>query len=273
MRTRNRRFSGREPGRERSPRSGIGASSTRICWRPWTGREKSQISLTDPDSRAMAAHTPVAVGYNVQVAVDAKHKLIVEQQVTSQDCGYMGLLAPDRRTSQRGSRRRADRGRRRPGLFQDRGHCRRPARRPGSILTCHVPRRGPSVRASLFRKDEFSYDPARESFLCPAGQQLHPYSSSLIRGRRRSITATARPAATARSSSPVHGQSIPLRVSFRERGRIGPHAGPHSAAPRHPRSTPRDRRAPFRLDQAVDEPGRVSDARIGEGSAFAPSSA
>src|SRR5690348_10570523 len=33
---------------------------------------ESQISLTDPDSRAMAAHTHVAVGYNVQIAVDAK---------------------------------------------------------------------------------------------------------------------------------------------------------------------------------------------------------
>ena len=30
----------------------------------------------------MAAHTKVGVGYNVQVAVDAKHKLIVEQAVT-----------------------------------------------------------------------------------------------------------------------------------------------------------------------------------------------
>src|ERR1700712_6090600 len=34
---------------------------------------EDQISLTDPDSRAMAAHTHVAVGYNVQVAVDTKH--------------------------------------------------------------------------------------------------------------------------------------------------------------------------------------------------------
>ncbi len=45
---------------------------------------EGQISLTDPDSRAMAAHTRVAVGYNAQVAVDAKHKLIVEQAVTNQ---------------------------------------------------------------------------------------------------------------------------------------------------------------------------------------------
>jgi hypothetical protein len=34
--------------------------------------------------RAMAAHTKVGVGYNIQVAVDAKHKLIVEQAVTNQ---------------------------------------------------------------------------------------------------------------------------------------------------------------------------------------------
>jgi hypothetical protein len=40
---------------------------------------EAQISLTDPDSRAMAAHTKAGVGYNIQVAVDAKHKMIVEQ--------------------------------------------------------------------------------------------------------------------------------------------------------------------------------------------------
>jgi hypothetical protein len=47
------------------------------------------------------------------------------------------------------------------------------------------PQRGPSVRAGLFRKDEFSYDPASDSFRCPAGQQLHPYSSSLMRGLKK----------------------------------------------------------------------------------------
>ena len=46
--------------------------------------EEAQISLTEPDSRAMATPTKVGVGYNVQVAVDAKNKLIVEQVVTNQ---------------------------------------------------------------------------------------------------------------------------------------------------------------------------------------------
>jgi hypothetical protein len=44
---------------------------------------ESQISLTDPESRAMAAHTHVA-GLQRASSVDAKHKLIVKQQVTNQ---------------------------------------------------------------------------------------------------------------------------------------------------------------------------------------------
>jgi transposase len=47
------------------------------------------------------------------------------------------------------------------------------------------PQRGPSVRAGLFRKDEFHYDPANDSYVCPAGQRLHPYSWSLLRGLKK----------------------------------------------------------------------------------------
>ena len=54
---------------------------------------ESQVSLTDPDSRAMASHPKVSVGYNAQVAFDAKHKLIVEQHVTNAGSD-LGLLAP-----------------------------------------------------------------------------------------------------------------------------------------------------------------------------------
>jgi Transposase DDE domain len=54
-------------------------------------------------------------------------------------------------------------------------------------MTPYMPRpqRGPSVRAGLFRKDEFRYDPGSDSFLCPAGQRLQAYSSSLIRGLKK----------------------------------------------------------------------------------------
>ena len=44
-----------------------------------------QISLTDPDSRSMATsgRGPGVVGYNVQVAVDTGHHLIVTHEVTN----------------------------------------------------------------------------------------------------------------------------------------------------------------------------------------------
>jgi hypothetical protein len=143
---------------------------------------ESQISLTDPDSRAMAAHTHVAVGYNVQIAVDAKHKLIVEQQVTNQVVD-MGLLA------QTAEPAKEVLGVARIAVVADRGYFKiediEACEKAGIDPYVPRPQRGPSVRAGLFRKDEFSYDPTSDSFLCPAGQRLHPYSSSLMRGLKK----------------------------------------------------------------------------------------
>ncbi|WP_187394074.1 transposase [Oceaniovalibus sp. ACAM 378] len=52
---------------------------------------EDQISLTDPDARAMHSSSRIGVGYNVQIAVDTKHKLIAEQQVHNK-VSDLGLL-------------------------------------------------------------------------------------------------------------------------------------------------------------------------------------
>ena len=172
---------------------------------------ESQISLTDPGSRAMAAHTHVAVGYNVQIAVDAKDKLIVEQQVTKQVVD-MSLLA------QTAEPAKEVLGVERIAVVADRGYF-----KIEDIETCekagidpYVPRpqRGPSVRAGLFRKDEFSYRPNQRQL------SLHSRSassSSLFVFCYAWLEEDQLPKQPGlprlRDPLAVHGQSIPLRVA------------------------------------------------------------
>lgn len=143
---------------------------------------EDQISLTDPDSRAMAAHTHVAVGYNVQIAVDTKHKLIVEQQVTNQVLD-MGLLTETAEPAKKML------GVARIAVVADRGYFKiediEACEKAGMEPYVPRPQRGPSVRAGLFRKDEFEYDPERDTVLCPQGERLRPYSSSVLRGLKK----------------------------------------------------------------------------------------
>lgn len=47
------------------------------------GTGETQISLSDPNSRSIMTRGSGIVGYNVQTAVDAKHHLIVEHEVTN----------------------------------------------------------------------------------------------------------------------------------------------------------------------------------------------
>ena len=141
-----------------------------------TGEE--QISLTDPDSRAMARMTKVGVGYNVQVAVDTKHKLIVEQEVHSQVVD-MGLLAPTAEAAMEAL------GVERIEAVADRGYfkiedieaC------EAAGITAFVPKpvRGPAVREGFFPKEAFRFDPGTDTFTCPDGQTLWPRN----RGRSR----------------------------------------------------------------------------------------
>jgi transposase len=53
---------------------------------------ESQISLTDPDARVMHTGKGADVCYNLQTAVDSKHKLIVAVEVTNA-CADQGQLA------------------------------------------------------------------------------------------------------------------------------------------------------------------------------------
>ena len=54
------------------------------CWLELDRTGEDQISLTDPDSRCDGGAYACGRGLQRSGAVDTKHKLIVEQQVTNQ---------------------------------------------------------------------------------------------------------------------------------------------------------------------------------------------
>ncbi len=140
---------------------------------------EGQISLTDPDARLMVAHSKVTVGYNAQVAVDAKHSLIVEQHVTNA-CNDMGLLAPTAGAAMEAL------GVERIDAVADMGY-----HSGDDIVACEAagitpyiprPRRGTAVGNGLFPKERFRYDPVADVYHCPGGQVLDTLYASVTRG-------------------------------------------------------------------------------------------
>jgi transposase len=130
---------------------------------------ETQISLTDPDSRAMPVSQGTMVAYNVQISVDAKHKLILDHLVT-QSIGDQHLLAP------MAERAKALLGVDQLEVFADRGYYdgEQIKRCLTDRITPWVPKPLTSANAKhgLFTKEDFDYDAERDLYRCPQGAEL-----------------------------------------------------------------------------------------------------
>ncbi|PIL17833.1 hypothetical protein P775_22850, partial [Puniceibacterium antarcticum] len=130
---------------------------------------EDQLSLTDPDARAMHSSTRIGVGYNIQIAVDTKHKLIAEQQVHNK-VSDLGLLTETANAA------RENLGVDQIDVVADRGYykiedieeC------EASGVTPYVPKplRGSAVTNGFFTKEQFRYVADKDVLICPGGETL-----------------------------------------------------------------------------------------------------
>jgi macrodomain Ter protein organizer (MatP/YcbG family) len=138
-------------------------------------------SLTDPDSRPMMSGGRIEVCYNVQTAVDAKHKLIVAEDVTNA-AGDRDQLSPMATAAQEVL------GGATPVVVADQGyyHGREVKACVDAGLSPLVPRPLTSANEArgLFTKDDFVYQPAADAYRCPAGETLTYRTTTLELGRR-----------------------------------------------------------------------------------------
>lgn len=136
---------------------------------------KTQISLTDPDSRAMFNDQKIEVCYNVQIAVDGKNKLILDYEATN-------AVVDSDQLSKMSKRAKNILEVESLKVITDAGYY-----NPEEIKECldngiipYVPEQHISGRKKLdpsFYKREFIYDRVKDVYICPAGNELRLWAT------------------------------------------------------------------------------------------------
>ena len=125
---------------------------------------ESQISLTDPDSRSMSIGQGVEVCYNVQVVTDAKHKLIVANDVTNDptDSDQLAPMAIGAKEvlGVETLEATADMG-------YANGEQVKQCESAKIVVYVPKPHTSRSQRKGLFTKDDFRYDATNDTYICP----------------------------------------------------------------------------------------------------------
>ncbi|MGQ0686723.1 IS1182 family transposase, partial [Bradyrhizobium sp.] len=133
---------------------------------------ETQLSTTDADARILSKRGHAVAGYNVQIAVDDKHKLIVASEVVNDgnDTGQLYEMAKAAREVLGAKTLQA---------VADTGYYNGAALKEceeGSIVPYVPPpkRTGGLEAQGRFTHEAFSYDAEANVYRCPAGAQLRP---------------------------------------------------------------------------------------------------
>jgi len=131
--------------------------------------EIEEISLTDPDSRRMKTGGVTDVCYNVQAAVDAKHHLVVADDVTNDATDRDWLVTMAEAANDVLQREEL-------AVTADKGYS-----SSAQVKECvehgilpYIPKVKTSAneKLGLYTKDDFRYKPDDDCYVCPAGETL-----------------------------------------------------------------------------------------------------
>jgi len=136
-----------------------------------------QISLTDPDARSMATsgRGSGVVGYNVQIAAETEHHLIVTHEVTN-DGSDRSQLSPVAKEA------KATMGVEKLDAVADRGYFNGEeilaCEEAGITVTLPKPMTSNAKAEGRFGKQDFRYVAEEDVYVCPAGERLaYSYTS------------------------------------------------------------------------------------------------
>ena len=140
-----------------------------------------QVSLTDPDARSMATsgRGSGVVGYNVQVAVETEHHLIVAHEVTNvgSDRSQLAAMAKEAKAVLQTERLDAVADR---GYFN--GEEILACEQAGIAVTLPKPMTSGAKAEGRFGKQDFVYKPEEDVYCCPAGETLKYHCMNVENG-------------------------------------------------------------------------------------------
>jgi transposase len=140
-----------------------------------------QVSLTDPDARSMATsgRGSGVVGYNVQVAVETEHHLIVAHEVTNvgSDRSQLAAMAKEAKAALQAETLDAVADR---GYFH--GEEILACEQAGIAVTLPKPMTSGAKAEGRFGKQDFVYEPEEDVYRCPAGEKLRYYYTNVENG-------------------------------------------------------------------------------------------
>ena len=144
--------------------------------------EDKQISLTDPDARSMATSGKDTgiVGYNVQIAVDTQHHLIVAHEVTN--------VGTDRhQLANMAEQARVELDSETLAVVTDRGYYEggeiKACEDAGISVTLPKPQTSGAKAEGRFGKQDFVYVAAEDVYRCPTGERLTYRFSGVEKGK------------------------------------------------------------------------------------------
>lgn len=131
-----------------------------------------QIGTVDKDAKLLSKRGQTVAGYNAQISVDSKHKLIVAEEVT-QDGNDTHQLAPMLIKAQEILQSENLAGLADSGYYD--GNQLKSCEDMGITVYVAIPDKSTAVAAQgRFTRDQFDYDAEQDRYVCPQGNALKP---------------------------------------------------------------------------------------------------
>jgi transposase len=177
----------------------------------------SQVAIVGPDARPLSKRGQTVAGYNVQIVVDAKHKLIVAEDVC-QDGNDTHQLAPMLEKAQDLLQTEnlvalADSG------YYD-GNQLKTCEDQKITVYVAIPDKSKAIAAQgRFTRDQFSYDAEHDQCVCPQGKRLKVRGKP-VQKNNKWITRHQSKAADC-GQCPLRGQCLAEKAATRQISRWG----------------------------------------------------